>query len=604
MTWADFLARVGRRRAPVPEPSPAVRPPAGIDYLLAQAGRSGPSSDPLDIRTPDQAASGLRDPALPSAPDAAPRSAPDTLPRSAPDTVPRSAPDPAPRSAPDAAPRSVPDPAPRSAPDAAPRSAPDPAPRSAPGTVPRNAPDTVLRSPPDPAARSAPDTLPRSAPDTVPPSAPDTVPRNAPTPEVIAKILLDAAEGAQLRGEFTAAEPLWRAIRNRFPHLWHGYVNGAHTLAALGRHDEGRQLLAQAVVRFPSEPAVVHAHARLAISMEDWVTAEATLRAALEFDVRPWWVYTELARAVEQQGRLIEAEAILLHGQAENPDEPSAFINYAQVAWRREDWAAAVMRWAEARRRFPLIDALPAREHEALMRLGEHDQAAYEAALRDLGRLSREEQDRDLVLRFESLGGTGPYGGCEFGCFQRSHGAEPLGLFRWAAVSPASLIHALTARFAGIGEMSNITIAPEGGQWEITDTAYGTRMHSFVSVIEVSSDKMQAMASRRMRYLREKLIADLENPEKIFVLKSGWNLLADAEINALSQALRTYGPANLICACPSDASHPEGEIFQAAPGVFIGYIDFSGPMDVEPRYPAWETLCRKMIALCSRTPAG
>ena len=47
------------------------------------------------------------------------------------------------------------------------------------------------------------------------------------------------------------------------------------------------------------------------------------------------------------------------------------------------------------------------------------------------------EDARAIVTQFESLGGTGH--GCEFGLFQRHFGAEPLGLLRWADLSPELL---------------------------------------------------------------------------------------------------------------------------------------------------------------------
>ena len=221
------------------------------------------------------------------------------------------------------------------------------------------------------------------------------------------------------------------------------------------------------------------------------------------------------------------------------------------------------------------------------MRLAEHDPVAYETALRDLGLASPNEDKRAMMLRFESLGGTGPDGGCEFGCFQRSYGAEPLGLFRWAAVSPANLIACLNARFAGIGEADTIMIAPHEGQCEITDTIYGTKMHSFVSAEDVPHDRMMALATKRMRFLKDKLIADLENPAKIFVLKVAWEPMSVEEIRALSYAMRSYGPGELLCVCQSDPEHPEGTIVAAATSVFVGYLDFfAPPFDVVQRRPA------------------
>jgi tetratricopeptide (TPR) repeat protein len=413
---------------------------------------------------------------------------------------------------------------------------------------------------------------------------------------------LAAAEQAQERADWPEAEILWRTMRSRFPHIWFSYTGEAAASAALGRPDDARRLLAEATVRFPREHAIPAALGRLAMSLADWPAAEQHWRTALTFQVRPWWIYTELARAHERQGRLADAEAALLDGQADDPNEVSLFINHARLAWERHDWAAAVARWAEARRRFPLSEQLSSGLYQAVMRLAEWDPVAADRACQELGLASAdaapEDDRRALVLQFESLGGTGPAGGCEFGGVQREYGAEPLGLFRWATVSPASLIACLERRFEGIGDADSTTLFLHDDLWEIGDTTYGTSMHSFVSSKDVPSDRMLVLARNRMRYLKDKLIADLEEAAKIFVLKVQTHVTA-AETEALSRALRSYGPGRLLCVCPADPAHSAGGIEPAAPGVFVGYLDFSGLLDVAPRRAEWEALCRKMLNLSS-----
>jgi tetratricopeptide (TPR) repeat protein len=219
--------------------------------------------------------------------------------------------------------------------------------------------------------------------------------------------LHEAAEQAQEGRDWAGAEQLWRAMRVGFLDIWFSYTGGAAALLSLDRIDEASQLLFDAAARFPHEHAIRHELGHLAMRQADWPSAEAHWRAALTFSVRPWWIYTELAGSLEQQGRLIEAEAILLDGQAEDPAEISLFTYHAQLAWQRGDWAAAVARWAEARRRFPLVPELPAREYEALMRLAEHDSAAYESALNSLGQLSRDAENARLRSNLKASAGPG-----------------------------------------------------------------------------------------------------------------------------------------------------------------------------------------------------
>jgi tetratricopeptide (TPR) repeat protein len=421
---------------------------------------------------------------------------------------------------------------------------------------------------------------------------------------------MQQAEQAQAREEWPEAEHIWRAIRKVLPQLWFGYSNNAIALAGLGRYDEAREVLSEGAVLFPHERAFPIEQGRLAMRLSDWPAAEIHWRAALQYDVRPWWVYTELAGTLERQGRFNDAEAVLAEAleRCDEPDEITLYTHPARLAGKREDWSGAVARWAEAQRRFPGNEQVALRLYEAVMRLAEHDPAAAVAADRNFGIMSAKDEQQALMLCFESLGGAGPAGGCEFGGLQRALGVEPLGLFRWASVEPANLIACLEDRFRTIGDENTTSVRQHDEQWEIREAGYGTSMHSFVACADVPADGMVIKACKRMRFMREKLIADLESSEKIFVLKVAAEALTAAETKALSRAMQTYGASELLCVCAADVEHPEGKIARAAPGVLKGYIDFASGLDIAARHAAWIGLCRTMIAmsLTSRhePPAG
>jgi hypothetical protein len=255
--------------------------------------------------------------------------------------------------------------------------------------------------------------------------------------------------------------------------------------------------------------------------------------------------------------------------------------------------------------RFPGPESESWRLHQATLRLADFDPAAADRASRATG--DRDEHDRDgpdalgkLALSFESLGGGGGSGGCEFGIFQRFCGEEPLDLFRWAGVSPANLIACLTARFEGLGDPGTIEVLANVSHdiplWEIYDKKFGTAMHSFVPVDEVPAEQMVISARRRMRYLKDKLIADLEEGSKIFVLKIAERQLTQDEANGLSEGIRSFGPGTILCVCPSDHEHAAGSVAVAAPGVLVGYIDFFGIADQQDRMPAWLALCQTVLS--------
>ncbi|PPQ30133.1 hypothetical protein CCS01_19735 [Rhodopila globiformis] len=198
---------------------------------------------------------------------------------------------------------------------------------------------------------------------------------------------VDQAEQAAMAGNWAAAELIWRAIRTHIPEYWPSYTGGADALRQLGRLDEARQLLDQGAALFPRERSFPMELGRLAMIQGDWCEAETYWRTALTFDIRPWWVYTELAGALEQQGRLEDADAVLHEARirADERNEITLFTYPALLASRRGDWTAAALRWAEARERFPSATEIRERHQEALARLAEHDPAAYQVVLRDAG---------------------------------------------------------------------------------------------------------------------------------------------------------------------------------------------------------------------------
>ena len=119
-------------------------------------------------------------------------------------------------------------------------------------------------------------------------------------------------------------------------------------------------------------------------------------------------------------------------------------------------------------------------------------------------------------------------------------------------------------------------------------------MHTFVPVTEVPYERMATLTQRRLRYLKDKLVADLENPTKIFVLKVADQHLTQAQLEELGRGIRFHGPGDLLCVFASDAEHKPGDIEVRAPGVRVGYLDFASGEEYGARISAWLTLCRKV----------
>lgn len=201
------------------------------------------------------------------------------------------------------------------------------------------------------------------------------------------------------------------------------------------------------------------------------------------------------------------------------------------------------------------------------------------------------------MTRFESLGGSGH--GPEFAIFQQRAGGEPAGLLAYADLGAELLIAALESRFDGVGlERNTIVFTPaHSDEWWTKDKRYWMAMRSFIRTHGVDAEQAMATICQRHQSLRQKLIADLEAGEKIFVFKTMHESLAEAEVDRLHAAIRAYGESALFYVRHSDDVHPGGTVVAAAPGLLIGYLDhFNFSADNKPigrTDAAWLALCEQ-----------
>jgi hypothetical protein len=143
-----------------------------------------------------------------------------------------------------------------------------------------------------------------------------------------------------------------------------------------------------------------------------------------------------------------------------------------------------------------------------------------------------------LLMRFESLGQN-----CEFGLVQRRFGAEPLSLLRWTFVKPMTLIRLLEARGAGMGEAENVELrTSDWGEHMVHDRRFGISFHSFMTSALADPDAFLKKQAARLRWLRDKLVEDLEQAEKIFVYKPEAGT-PPAHVQRILRAVRGYGAA-------------------------------------------------------------
>ena len=208
----------------------------------------------------------------------------------------------------------------------------------------------------------------------------------------------------------------------------------------------------------------------------------------------------------------------------------------------------------------------------------------------DLARLTGLPAER-FLLRFESLGDN-----CEFGLVQRRCGAEPLGLLRWSAIAAAELVRGLDAGFDGIGDPVNMTYRIEGGghpEYLIDDRAYALTFHTFLNPTDVAESELIPRQAARLRFLRRKLLEDLAEGRKIFVIKRN-DGLSEPELLAVLAALRRHNPrVRLLGVLAAGPKHPPGSLQVTPEGLICGYIEHFAPLA-----SAHDVALETWLALC------
>lgn len=189
---------------------------------------------------------------------------------------------------------------------------------------------------------------------------------------------------------------------------------------------------------------------------------------------------------------------------------------------------------------------------------------------------------RSIYLNFESLGVN-----CEFGCVQRNHGAEPLGLFRWAGIEYDSLLRLLRMKLIDYDRPENYRLAGNyADEYLLVDTVYGSESHTHVNSADVSPEHFLAQLRRRQVFLKRKFLEDAAAGEKIFVHKSRTKL-DDDSIDALDAALRELGVKHSLFVFPAETLGPPGTTELHSASCMIGYLSAMMP---DIKFREWDKI--------------
>ena len=398
-----------------------------------------------------------------------------------------------------------------------------------------------------------------------------------------------------------------QSLHDDFPDYAEGWRAHIYALRSQGVGREAEQLAETCIQKMPNEPDLWIQYAHSAADHGDLERATARLKDAANRFPDNAEVQAAFAQALSRSNRLDEADWQYQQGCARFPNSADLACGYAANAAKLQDWPEALRRWTVARERFP-SDVRPAQGVLEIYSASEEG-AVISPSFAKIDSMAPVKQlGRDQTYRhFESLGGTGQ--GCEFGIVQLvAGGAEPLGLLRWSHIPSANLAEALENRFDGVGSPEQTlidfypTADPANPEYRSIDTRYEFGMHTHVYKKDLSKEKMFAQTCLRMKFLRRKLIQDLEDGVKIFVHKIFERNLTDEELGRLYRAVRSYGDNSLLYVRYEDQEHPSGSVVQADDGLFIGYISgfsMTFPTGRLQRIdlPAWSSICKTVLSL-------
>ncbi len=376
----------------------------------------------------------------------------------------------------------------------------------------------------------------------------------------------------------------WQEYRLNFPDDPVSYAASGTVLCELGRFDEADGILLSGMKRHRDNSELLGNFAWSAHNKGDW--NEALKRWQAYRDKFPGHVvgYSAAGRALQALGRFDDADDIVLQGLRHNPGDAELNGNYAWIAMRRQDWPEALIRWTKFRDMFPdqplgyynIVQVL-----YALGRIDEANAAAVKAAEMHPGGAGTAR----FMLKFESLGDN-----CEFGVVQRHFGADPLGLLRFTDTRIDMLIAALMGRFEGVGEVENTDLTVIHGEYMTLDKRYHMAMHTFIR--DEGDDRANRLQGfcRRLRFLRDKLLRDLGEGEKIFVYGCR-SSVTDLEIRELWKALQDFGPNKLLFVQMQDSQNRAETTRTIEDSLIVGYVDRLSVK--EPSFVTWLNLCHK-----------
>ena len=181
--------------------------------------------------------------------------------------------------------------------------------------------------------------------------------------------------------------------------------------------------------------------------------------------------------------------------------------------------------------------------------------------------------ERALVARFESIGEN-----CELGLVQRRVGFERMSLLRFVGVHDAlALARAIQTHFDGFAEGAALRASVRDGEWIVEVDGVHLDAHTGRPAGTISHDAIVAQERTKLRFLADKFLEDLREPERVFVYRAlrGGRGGADGMrgMDALYDAMCSHGGApRLLWVSEADDEHSANTVQRVRGTLYRGWI--------------------------------
>jgi tetratricopeptide (TPR) repeat protein len=396
--------------------------------------------------------------------------------------------------------------------------------------------------------------------------------RNTPNEQLTALALkADAAEA------WPEAVKLWQTLYIRDPEIPSHIIGLGRALRESKRYDDADKVLLAGIKLMPEHTEIWAHYAQVAAIRLNWPEAAQRWQETLRRfpDATILWVMA--STAYREAGLLDLADQLLERAIALQPDSVEFLVEHALTAQSAGNWSKAVASWNKVHKLRPddlVIQNIrgDAIWQETIARLedgtADSKKDAPEPVESDVAEaVSDADLLKQLALRFEGLGDN-----CEFGIVQRRFGADPIGLFRFAAIGAPTLTVMLREKLERLGDPAFTELGLTGeNEYLVRDTRNLYHMHSFVKKDSVDPAKFLKQQITRLGYLKRKIFEDLESAAKIFVYKASLGI-SDEDIIALHDALAAYGPNMLLVVKKISEGQLPGSLHILSDRIIIGYV--------------------------------